>query len=472
SRAAAAAAGPDMPTPPGDLRAVEITGTTIKISWSPSTAPDGIASYTVRVGESTWGTTTETSFTATGLNTGTEHLFDVVAVDDNGVESPASASITARTTGTIPAPPAKAVTMGVFPEDDEGPRNFEVKNLVTSGTAARLTHLTYASGKIQNGKCTFGDPYRALQRSVPAEHSVDGERDTFGQAVSGNINQLRKLKKLHPHLKILWSFGGSRYSAGFPQALKDPAAFAASCAYMINNRQWADVFDGIDLNWELPADCSVTGSCDSGGPAALRTLAQASRTALGDKLLTATIHGSVSRVFNSADYTGAARYLDLLNVKSYDYARPTSHRNTAMHSGLHGGAMWDVQTAHLTYLRLAGRGVHPNKIVFGVPSHARRWEGVSSPQPGSWATGPAYGTLGRGMESYRTVKTRCPGPHVDGGSAYSHCGTEWWSYDTPVSIAEKAAYTKQYGLGGAFLSDLRGDTDDGELVTAIANGLR
>ncbi|MFF0451685.1 glycosyl hydrolase family 18 protein [Streptomyces sp. NPDC004609] len=481
TRAAAAATDPDRPTWPSDLKAVAVTDTTITISWTPSTAPGGIAYYTVSVGgrdrEPT--TTTETSFTATQLNVDTEYTFTVVARGNNGLESYQGPHLKARTTGTVPAPPASPVKMGVFPEDDQGPRNFEVKNVVTSGSVSRLTHLTYASGKIRNGKCTFGDPYRALQRLVPAELSMDGWRDTSAQAVSGNINQLRKLKELHPHLKILWSFGGREYSAGFPQALQNPAAFAASCAQMINNRQWAEVFDGIDLHWELPGTCPVTAACDTGGHAALRTLAQASRAALGDNLLTATIHGNAGRVFRGADYAGAAQYLDWINVKSYDYYTPTSGsqgRGLAfMHSTLHGeGGWWDYAggDGHRTYRELTARGVHPNKIVFGVPSHARGWEGVPTSNPNDRDYGPAYGSLGRGMEDYRTIKTKCPGPQVVGGAAYSHCGHEWWSYDTPVSVAEKMAYTKKWGLGGAFLSDLRGDTDDGELLTAIDSGLR
>ncbi|SCK58714.1 chitinase [Streptomyces sp. AmelKG-E11A] len=478
-RMSAAVADPDMPTPPGGLQAVAVTDTSITINWSPSTAPGGIASYTVYVNGHTRGTATGTSFTATQLNVDTEYGFSVTALGNNGREGYSSPHILARTTGTVPAPPANPVKMGIFPEDDLGPRRFEVKNLVTSGSAARLTHLTYASGKIRNGKCTFGDPHRALQRTVPAELSVDGQRDAFGQAVSGNINQLRKLKELHPHLKILWSFGGE-YSAGYPQALQDPAAFAASCAHMINNRQWAGVFDGIDLHWELPGTCPVTAACDTGGHSALKTLAQASRAALGpDKLLTATIHGTAGRVFDGADHAGAAPHLDWINVKSYDYYTPTSGSQGTgrafLHSTLHAvGGQWDYAggDGHRTYRELTARGVHPHKIVLGIPSHARGWEGVPTHNPDDRAYGPAYGSLGRGMEAYRTVRTTCPGPQLVGGAAYSHCGIEWWSYDTPASITEKTAYTKQWGLAGAFLSDLRNDTDNGELLTAIDNGLQ
>jgi chitinase len=34
------------------------------------------------------------------------------------------------------------------------------------------------------------------------------------------------------------------------------------------------------------------------------------------------------------------------------------------------------------------------------------------------------------------------------------------------------AYTRQQGLGGAFFWELSGDTSNGELITAMRNGLR
>ncbi|MCW8997418.1 MAG: glycosyl hydrolase family 18 protein, partial [Kangiellaceae bacterium] len=58
------------------------------------------------------------------------------------------------------------------------------------------------------------------------------------------------------------------------------------------------------------------------------------------------------------------------------------------------------------------------------------------------------------------------------GTAYAHCGNNWWSYDTPSTINGKMNYLKQQGLGGAFFWELSGDTNDGELIQAIDNGLK
>ncbi|SMD26898.1 Glycosyl hydrolases family 18 [Kibdelosporangium aridum] len=41
-------------------------------------------------------------------------------------------------------------------------------------------------------------------------------------ALRGNFNQLRKLKKSHPRIKVIFSFGGWAWSGGFGQAVQNP----------------------------------------------------------------------------------------------------------------------------------------------------------------------------------------------------------------------------------------------------------
>jgi chitinase len=57
------------------------------------------------------------------------------------------------------------------------------------------------------------------------------------------------------------------------------------------------------------------------------------------------------------------------------------------------------------------------------------------------------------------------------GTSYAKCGSNWWSYDTPSTIAGKMTYVKQQGLGGAFFWEASGDTSNGELISAIKNNL-
>jgi chitinase len=49
----------------------------------------------------------------------------------------------------------------------------------------------------------------------------------------------------------------------------------------------------------------------------------------------------------------------------------------------------------------------------------------------------------------------------------AYCGGQWWSYDTPGTLAGKMTYKKNQGLGGTFFWELSGDTSNGALIKAL-----
>jgi chitinase len=156
---------------------------------------------------------------------------------------------------SVVAPPAEAgqtqgKVMAYFADWDVYARNYHVKDIETSGSAAKLTHLNYAFGNVADGQCAVGDPWADHDMPYDAAGSVSGQADSAEPgALYGSFNQLLQLKKLHPKLKVLWSFGGWTWSAGFTEAAKNPAAFAESCYGLVNDPRWAGVFDGIDIDW-------------------------------------------------------------------------------------------------------------------------------------------------------------------------------------------------------------------------------
>ena len=75
------------------------------------------------------------------------------------------------------------------------------------------------------------------------------------------------------------------------------------------------------------------------------------------------------------------------------------------------------------------------------------------------------------IEDYKILKSSCPATGTIAGTAYAYCGNNWWSYDTPATIATKMAWAKNQSLGGAFFWEFSGDTSNGELVSAISGGL-
>ncbi|AKJ14452.1 chitinase [Streptomyces incarnatus] len=371
------------------------------------------------------------------------------------------------------APQAKAGSkvVGYFTEWGTYDRKYYVRNIQTSGSAARLTHINYAFGNVTGGKCAMGDSYAATDRAYTAAESVDGVADTWDQPLRGNFNQLLKLKKKHPGLKILWSFGGWTWSSGFGEAAKNPAAFAQSCYDLVKNSKWSGLFDGIDIDWEYPNACGNT--CDTSGREAFRNVMAALRSKFGGSaLVTAAITADASGggKIDAADYAGAAQYVNWYNPMTYDYFGAWDATGpTAPHSPLtsYSGIPKAGYNTSATIAKLKGLGVPASKLLLGIGFYGRGWTGVTQAAPGGTATGPAAGTYEQGIDDYKVLKAKCPATGTVGGTAYAKCGKDWWSYDTPATIATKMTYKNQQGLGGTFFWELSGDTANGELIKAI-----
>ncbi|WP_431998083.1 glycosyl hydrolase family 18 protein [Streptomyces fungicidicus] len=470
--------GDNAPSAPGTPTASGITDTSVKLSWTAATDDKGVKNYDVLRDGAKVATVTGTTYTDSGLAKGTDYSYAVQARDTADQTGPASGAVKVRTTGSTEEPPPTGdkVKLGYFTEWGVYGRNYHVKNLVTSGSAAKITHINYAFGNVVNGQCKLDDSYAATDKAYTADQSVSGTADTWDQPLRGNFNQLRQLKAKYPHIKVLYSFGGWTYSGGFGQAAQNPAAFAKSCKQVVEDPRWADVFDGIDIDWEYPNACGLT--CDTSGPAAFKNLSQALRAEFGnDYLITAAItaDGSAGGKIDAADYGGAAQYLDWYNVMTYDYFGAWDKTGpTAPHSPLnsYNGIPKEGFNSAAAISKLRAKGVPASKLLLGIGFYGRGWTGVSQAAPGGTATGPATGTYEAGIEDYKVLKNSCPATGTVAGTAYAHCGNNWWSYDTPATINTKMAWAKSQGLGGAFFWEFSGDTANGELVGAIDGGLK
>ncbi|MFE5137200.1 glycosyl hydrolase family 18 protein [Streptomyces fagopyri] len=469
--------GDNPPSAPGTPTTSSLTDTSVKLSWSAATDDKGVKNYDVLRGGAKVATVTGTTYTDTGLTAGTDYSYTVQARDTADQTGPVSGAVSVHTTGgtTTPPPTGKAVKLGYFTEWGIYGRNYNVKNLVTSGSAAKITHINYAFGNVTNGQCAIGDSYADYDKAFTADQSVSGVADTWDQPLRGNFNQLRELKAKYPNIKILWSFGGWTWSGGFAQAAANPAAFAQSCYNLVEDPRWADVFDGIDIDWEYPNACGL--SCDTSGAAAYKNLMQALRAKFGTgNLVTAatTADGTSGGKIDAADYAGASSYVDWYNVMSYDFFGAFNAQGpTAPHSPLtsYSGIPTPGFTTADAIAKFKAKGVPASKLLVGIGFYGRGWTGVTQSAPGGTATGPAAGTYEQGIEDYKVLKTSCPSTGTVAGTAYAFCGNNWWSYDTPATIGTKMSWAKSQGLGGAFFWEFSGDTSNGELVSALSGGL-
>jgi chitinase len=362
--------------------------------------------------------------------------------------------------------------VGYFTEWGVYDRNYHVKNIKTSGSAAKLTNIVYAFGNTTGGRCTMGDAYAAYDKYYDAANSVDGVSDTWDTgALRGNFNQLRKLKKEFPNIKVVWSFGGWTWSGGFTEAAKNPTAFADSCYSLIKDPRWADVFDGIDIDWEYPNACGL--SCDTSGPNAFTNIITALRSRFGTSaLVTAAItaDGTAGGKIDASDYAAGAQKLDWIMPMTYDYFGAFNAQGpTAPHSPLtsYSGIPTAGFYGDAAIQKLEAKGIPASKILLGIGFYGRGWAGVTQSAPGGSATGAAPGKYEAGIEDYKLISTRCPSTGTIGGTAYAFCNGQWWGYDTPATIRSKMSYANTQGLGGAFFWELSGDTTAGELITAV-----
>ncbi|MEV8445458.1 glycoside hydrolase family 18 protein [Streptomyces parvus] len=410
-------------------------------------------------------------------------------------------------------------------------RDFQVKDLDTSGAAARLTHINYAFGNVSaEGKCFTGnipgqaDAWADYARPLDAADSVDGVADTDTQPLAGNFNQLRELKAKHPGLKVMISLGGWSWSTHFSDAVRTAAsrkALVASCIdlYIKGNLPQdgarggdgaaAGLFDGIDVDWEWPGSPANEGTVfrpeDKKNFTALihefrtqldahaKSEAKAAEKSGREKGkghghghghhkpkpkhydLSAYVPANPKAIDAGFDVKRLMKDFDFVNIQGYDY-HVSGEKKTAQQSALYARNDFSVDQTVRDWVR---RGAPKHKIVMGMPTYGQGWTGVTGGGKGLGqpAAAPAPATWAAGYEDYKVLKRlAASGTYkihrdVKNGHAWLFDGTTLWTYDDPQVLRAKASYIRDKGLGGAMFWSLDGDTENAELVTTVDRAL-
>ena len=355
---------------------------------------------------------------------------------------------------------------------------YNVKNVITSGSAPLLTHLNYAFANVANNQCQSLDPWADYQNPLPADQTVNGQADSQDpNAFVGNFHQLQELKRRYPKLQIVISIGGGSSdptafsNAALPQNRR---AFVKSCVDMFIHGNFAPgihqpgIFDGIDIDWEYPAsDADRTNFT-----ALLREFReQLDRIRPGLPLTIAAPAGSWA--YQYIDLAKVQHSLSFFNLMNYDFAGPWNYETgfvAPLYRSLKDPDVYNnADAAVQAYL---DAGVEPEKIVFGMPFYGYEWgdvpnidDGLFEPgTPENWGAGYNYiVTILSQYQQFRDAINQEP---------WLYDGYNFWTYDDPTSLAFKMDYVRKNRLGGAMFWELSSDTFDGALIKTLAKGLR
>ena len=406
----------------------------------------------------------------------------------------------------------EALTVGYFTQWGIYGRAFNVKNLDTSGAASNLTHINYAFANVSEDGLCFednipgaGDAWADYQWPVPAELSVDGVADQWGEPLNGNFGQLLKLKEKYPHIKVNVAIGGWSWSTYFSDAALTPQsrrAFVESCIDLFikgnlpildggsgGTGAAAGVFDGIDLDWEWPnwpgEEGNVIRPEDRKNFTALLAEFRRQLDTYGKQTgehyeLTAFLPANPAAMDAGFEGRQIFKYLDFATVQGYDFHgtwESVTNHQSAIHEPA-GAPFTPDFTLDRAVQSWLDRGATRAQLVVGIPYYGRGWTGVVGGGNGLFqpATGPAPATWEAGVEDFKVLQslvdqgfTEYTDP--DSGHAWLFDGTTFWTYDNVDVVEQKTQYVRDERLGGTMVWSLDGDDADATLTKAIRAGL-
>ncbi|XP_054727595.1 mucin-2 isoform X4 [Anastrepha obliqua] len=306
--------------------------------------------------------------------------------------------------------------------------------------------------------------------------------DKYQDIEQGGYAKFTGLKTYNKQLKTMIAIGGwNEASSRFSPLMANPERrqkFIKNILKFLRQNH----FDGIDLDWEYPAQREGGKERDRDNYAQfvqeLRAEfeREAEKTGRPRLLLTMAVPAGIENIEKGYDIPKLNKYLDWFNVLSYDFH--SSHEPSANHhaplysleeeSEYNYDAELNIDYSIKYYLKA---GADRDKLVLGIPTYGRSYTLINeeSTEIGAPSEGPGEqgdATREKGYLAYYEICQNLkedpewtvvqPNPNAMGPYAYRR--NQWVGYDDEAIVRKKAQYVVEHGLGGIMFWAI--DNDD------------
>ena len=315
-----------------------------------------------------------------------------------------------------------------------------------------LTHINYAFAHIKSD-------FESLDIQSPSR-----------------LTKIAGLKKTNPNLKVLLSVGGWEAGNFSEMAASDThrKKFCSNCAAAVKNYN----LDGIDLDWEYPTSNAAGISSSPDDTKNFNLVLQELRETIGtDKIIS---YASSSSHPEYVDWPTAIKYIDYVNVMTYDMGAAPKGHNSPLHKGdRFTHSSWDEAIQ-----KHVKAGIPKNRMVMGVPFYGKA---EKSPADADKVFVDSKGKLGYSIKYKDIVPVVEKGTYM--GVALNRklhrvwdpksmvpfladdTGRNFLSYDDPESVTAKGKYVTDNSLLGAMFWEYRGDTQDHGLLKPLVKAI-
>jgi len=326
-------------------------------------------------------------------------------------------------------------------------------------SATKLTRINYAFANLQKGEIVEGFAHDAENFAV-----------------------LNSLKRDNPSLTVLVSVGGWTWSGDFSDmALTNQSRklFIESAVKFVEKYE----LDGVDIDWEYPG---MAGDNHRFRPEdkqnytlllkELRARFDKEQKKLHRHLVTSIATGASTDFLEHTEMDKVQRYVDTVNLMSYDYYVPSWDKTTGHHAPLFTNPADPKKiSADRTVNEYENAGVSPEKLVLGLPFYGKSWTQVPDQNHGLFQPGKEAPNTYLPYSALTSLQnsgyTRYWDSNASAPYLYNHDTQTFISYDDPESLKKKCEYVIDHKLAGVMFWEYTGDSAN-TLLGAIDVSLR